>query len=146
MTVNELAKFLNENSEKSLSIFLTSSMTLVPSHFHVTEVGRVDKKFIDCGGTLRELSYCSLQVWTANDFDHRLEPLKLAKILRLANEKLDVGPLPVEFEYGSPASQHQLSYVDTTPTAIIFILAGKQTDCLAPDKCGINKCEGKGCC
>ena len=27
--------------------------SLVPSHFHVTEVGKVSKHFIDCGGTLR---------------------------------------------------------------------------------------------
>ena len=25
--------------------------SLVPSHFHVTEVGKVTKHFIDCGGT-----------------------------------------------------------------------------------------------
>mgnify|MGYP003642228923 CR=1 FL=1 len=27
--------------------------SLVPSHFHVTEVGQVSKHFIDCGGTVR---------------------------------------------------------------------------------------------
>ncbi len=26
---------------------------LVPNHFHVTEVGKITKNFIDCGGTLR---------------------------------------------------------------------------------------------
>ena len=28
--------------------------SLVPSHFHVTEVGKVSKHFIDCGGTVRQ--------------------------------------------------------------------------------------------
>ena len=27
--------------------------SLVPEHFHVTEVGVVTKNFIDCGGTVR---------------------------------------------------------------------------------------------
>jgi len=27
--------------------------TMVPEHFHVTEVGVVTKHFIDCGGTVR---------------------------------------------------------------------------------------------
>jgi hypothetical protein len=26
---------------------------LVPAHFHITEVGKVSKHFIDCGGTIR---------------------------------------------------------------------------------------------
>ena len=26
---------------------------LVPNHFHVTEVGKITKHFIDCGGTVR---------------------------------------------------------------------------------------------
>jgi hypothetical protein len=27
---------------------------LVPEHFHVTEVGKISKYFIDCGGTVRK--------------------------------------------------------------------------------------------
>jgi hypothetical protein len=56
----------------------------VPAHFHVTEVGRVQKDFIDCGGTVRSSTMCVLQVWVADDTDHRLDTTKLAGILRLA--------------------------------------------------------------
>ncbi len=32
--------------------------SLVPGHFHVTEVGRISKHFIDCGGTVRQGRSC----------------------------------------------------------------------------------------
>ena len=34
-------------------IFLLSDGSLIPSHFHVTEVGIITKTFLDCGGDLR---------------------------------------------------------------------------------------------
>ena len=48
--------------------------TMVPEHFHVTEVGLITKKFIDCGGTVRKESVVNFQLWDANDFEHRLKP------------------------------------------------------------------------
>jgi len=33
--------------------FVLQNGTVVPKHFHVTEVGQVTKRFIDCGGTVR---------------------------------------------------------------------------------------------
>ena len=45
----------------------------IPVHAHITEVGRIDKKFIDCSGTIRNSSICSLQAWVAEDDGaHRL--------------------------------------------------------------------------
>ncbi|MEI7863404.1 MAG: DUF6428 family protein, partial [Planctomycetota bacterium] len=32
--------------------------SFVPAHFHITEVGRVQKDFIDCGGTVRSATTC----------------------------------------------------------------------------------------
>lgn len=119
----------------------------VPSHFHVTEVGRVQRNFIDCGGTHREAVSCLLQVWTANDLDHRLQAEKLAKILRLAEPVLNSEDLPVEIEYGEDvASQYFLSDAEVTPKGLLLILAGKQTECLARDKCGVGSCKSEGCC
>ena len=40
---------------------------LVPHHFHVTEVGKITKNFIDCGGTLRNEEVINFQLWNAND-------------------------------------------------------------------------------
>lgn len=47
---------------------------LVPRHFHVTEVGMITKNFIDCGGTLRNEEVINFQLWSANDYDHRIHP------------------------------------------------------------------------
>ena len=53
---------------------------LVPSHFHVTEVGKITKHFIDCGGVIRKEEKVNFQLWEANDYDHRLHPEKLEHI------------------------------------------------------------------
>ena len=57
--------------------FILPNGSLVPPHFHVTEVGQTLKKFIDCGGEVREEKVINFQLWEANDFDHRLAPQKL---------------------------------------------------------------------
>ena len=36
---------------------------LIPSHFHITEVGSIKKDFIDCGGTIRNESFVGFQLW-----------------------------------------------------------------------------------
>lgn len=66
----------------------------VPVSFHVTEVGRVQKTFIDCGGTLRESVACQLQVWVGEDVEHRLEAQKAAKILEKAKAFLPDESIP----------------------------------------------------
>ena len=107
----------------------------------MTEVGRVDKHFIDCGGTRRHAASCLLQTWVANDVDHRLTAAKLAGILDLAEPVLGSADLPVEVEYGADvASQYAVSDFDLSDEAFTFVLAGKKTDCLAPDKCGVTGC------
>src|SRR5882762_202956 len=55
----------------------------IPAHFHITEVGHVAKKFVDCGGTFRERETCVLQTWVADDFEHRLAAGRFADILDL---------------------------------------------------------------
>ena len=62
---------------------------LVPNHFHVTEIGKVIKKFIDCGGTIRKEEVVNFQLWDANDYDHRLHPEKLVHIIKLSEKVLD---------------------------------------------------------
>lgn len=139
MNLKALTELLEQHKEGSLYIMLPSGQ-FVPDHFHITEIGRVQKTFIDCGGTRRENITCSLQVWTAHDIEHRLTAGKLAKILKLAEDFID-NDLAVEIEYGvDVASQYNLFDIEITPKGLLFVLQGKQTDCLAPDKCGINTC------
>lgn len=146
MIVKELTELLQANNEFSLRIILPSGQ-FIPNHFHVTEVSRIDKNFIDCGGTRRSASSCLLQAWTANDTEHRIVAGKLAKILRLAEPILESDDLPVEVEYGvDVASQYVVSHTVTAFDELHLVLVGKQTDCLAKDKCGVGECSTAGCC
>lgn len=146
MNVEQLHSLLEENRESSLRLQLPTG-EFIPDHFHVTEVGRVDKNFVDCGGTRRHTASCLLQTWTANDVDHRIESGKLAKILNVAKPVLGSTELPVEIEYGPDiATQYLLSDVEVEPGTLTFVLAGKQTDCLAKEQCGADGCSTPSCC
>lgn len=131
---------------------------LVPSHFHVTEIGKISKTFIDCGGTVRHENIVNFQLWNANDYDHRLHPEKLLHIIELSEKTLHIEDADIEVEYqGETIGKFGLGFDGTN-----FLLTNKQTDCLAKDKCGIpaekpklklsdlqpaNTCvPGSGCC
>ncbi|MCA0959443.1 DUF6428 family protein [Flagellimonas ruestringensis] len=106
---------------------------LVPNHFHVTEVGKITKHFIDCGGTVRNEEVVNFQLWNADDYDHRLHPEKLVHIIELSQKTLGIGNLEVEVEYqGQTIEKFALDFDGTN-----FLLTTKQTDCLAKDNCGI---------
>lgn len=146
MNVNELHEVLEANGKSAVHFRLPTG-DYIPQHFHVTEVGRVAKDFIDCGGTRRQSKSCLLQAWTANDVDHRLYAGKLAKILKLAEPILGSSELPVEMEYGPEvAAQYVVSSVEVGLDGLTFVLTGKQTDCLAKDQCGVGACSVPGCC
>jgi len=138
--------------------FQLQNGTLVPAHFHVTEVGIITKKFIDCGGTVREENVANFQLWDAKDFEHRLKPAKLLNIIALSEKILGIQDLEVEVEYqGDTIGKFDIDFDGTN-----FLLLNKTTDCLAKDKCGIpaeklkvkiadlvleNSCKpGGGCC
>jgi len=81
--------------------FLLPDGNFVPAHFHVTELGLVTKIFIDCGGTLRNEKVVNFQLWSARDFEHRLDPKKLLNIISLSENNLGLGDLEIEVEYQS---------------------------------------------
>lgn len=85
MKLSEIKHILKE---KETIVFELPDGRLVPSHFHVTEIGVIEKKFIDCGGTLRYESKASFQLWESNDYDHRLHPEKLLSIIELSEKVL----------------------------------------------------------
>jgi hypothetical protein len=81
--------------------------SFVPAHYHITEVGKLQKDFIDCGGNVRSTTACLLQVWVAQNLDHRLETTKLASITRIAEPLLEFDELPVVIEHEEGViSQH----------------------------------------
>ncbi|GGW70053.1 hypothetical protein DFQ11_10647 [Winogradskyella epiphytica] len=107
--------------------------TLVPNHFHVTEVGKITKHFIDCGGTVRKENVVNFQLWEADDYDHRLHPEKLISIIELSEKVLGIEDLEIEVEYqGDTIGKYGLDFDGKH-----FLLTTKLTDCSAKDKCGI---------
>ncbi len=143
MTVSDLRTVLADNPAASLHLMLPGG-EFVPAHFHVTEVGRVQKDFIDCGGTTRSVTSCVLQVWVAADTDHRLDAGKLAGVLAMAAPLLQSMELPVEVEYETEAvSQYPLGAAEVTPAGVLLRLGRKHTACLAMDRCGLGAAE---CC
>lgn len=107
--------------------------TFVPEHFHVTEVGMINKNFIDCGGVIRNEKVVNFQLWNADDLEHRLKPGKLLNIIKLSEEKLGIEDHEIEVEYQSETiGKYDLEFNGKT-----FVLRNKMTACLAPDACGI---------
>ncbi len=153
MTLSELKSLLAENADRHFRIALPDG-NAVPLSFHVTEVGRVHKTFLDCGGKLRESTTCQLQIWVGQDYDHRIETGKMAKILEKAKSYLTDEGMPVEIEYEDQViSQYTIAGHELTDDAVILKLVHKHTDCLAPELCGLPSFERlpaigtkAGCC
>jgi len=132
--------------------------TRVPPHFHVTEVGRVRKDFIDCGGKVRSTERCVLQLWVADDdAAHRLVASKLARIIELGRPLLGSDDLAVEVEYDvGVITQFPVTGAQVTDggggggggSGILVRLQGKHTACLAMERCGVSAsvAPGAGCC
>ena len=153
----KLSEFKAHLAQLSEIIFILPSGSFVPKHFHVTEVGSVDKTFIDCGGTLRKEQKINFQLWEAADFDHRLAPKKLREIIELAEKQLGLTDTEIEVEYQKETiGKYELDFDGSS-----FLLVNTLTDCLAKEKCGIpeekeklklinlgaNQCApGSGCC
>ncbi len=113
--------------------FKLENGTAVPEHFHVTEVGKITKHFIDCGGVVRTEEKVGFQLWNANDFDHRLKPQKLLNIIRLSERKLELHDAEIEVEYqGETIGKFALDFDGSA-----FVLRSTSTTCLAQDSCGI---------
>jgi hypothetical protein len=150
-TLGSFLDILSANSGAGVTLMLPDR-TFVPAWFHVTEVGRVQKDFIDCGGTVRSTVACVLQTWVAEDTQHRLDTTKLAHILRLAAPVLKSTDLPVEIEFEQQVvSQYPVESVDATLMGLVVRLGTKHTACLAPDRCGVAPaetacCTTPGCC
>lgn len=158
MTLHELKALLGEHSGRHFRISLPDG-SAVPLSFHVTEVGRVQKTFLDCGGTLRESVTCQLQVWVGEDYDHRIETQKMAAILGKAAAYLPDESVPVEVEYEDRViSQYTIEGHEVSEEAVVLVLAHKHTECLAPELCGLPAiprlpslgkspcCGPTGCC
>jgi Family of unknown function (DUF6428) len=142
MTIADLVTFLSANPTTALR-FLLPDGGLIPAHAHVTEVGHVTKRYIDCGGTKRADSHCLLQTWVADDVDHQLTTDKLAGILRKADADFDIAQLPIWIEYEDGLiTQFIVIDCSVDEGACWLHTTMRHTDCLAKDQCLPNQ----GCC
>ena len=95
----KLSEIKNHLISLETRAFKLPNGALVPSHFHVTEVGKITKDFIDCGGKVRSEAVINFQLWEENDYDHRLHPEKLLQIIELSEKMFKFDDLEIEVEY-----------------------------------------------
>lgn len=130
----KLSEFKNKLvAVENFNIQLPSG-TLVPNHFHITEMGLLTKNFIDCGNTIREEKLITFQVWFAGDLEHRLAPSKVFKIIDASAKLIGDADLELEVEYQDAMTigKFGLDFANGN-----FVLTPKETTCLANDHCGI---------
>lgn len=145
MDIKKFREILSNNLESNINWILPGSV-FVPEHYHITEIGHVKKNFFDCGGTARSTESCVLQIWVANDTQHRLNTNKLLKIVESSSSIIsDDLPVEVEYEEYDTISNFILNSSELSPRGVIFYLASKHTNCLAPDKCKVNSCSSSCC-
>jgi len=148
ISVSALKAALAAAPSLPLTVIWTDGEAIEP-HFHVTEVGRVQKDFVDCGGTVRRSVTCLLQTWVGDDLDHRIVGEKLLKALDRAAPILGGEDLPVELEYET-CNVVQLVVASVTQEAdrLIIQLGSKHTDCLAKELCLPSPAGAgaSGCC
>jgi hypothetical protein len=143
----KLSEFKNHLATVDQLAFILPDGNAVPAHFHLTEIGQIDKRFMDCGGTVRSEMAISMQLWTSVDLWHRLDAVKTLRIIDQAIATLDLGDHPIEVEYqGSTVQKFHLAFRQG-----VFHLTAVQTACLASDACGIPtlqevKTKAQSCC
>ena len=130
MRLSEIKNILTNLQELH---FVLENGEQVPDHFHVTEVGQINKKFIDCGGVIRDEKAINFQLWFSTDNDHRLEAEKLKKIIALSEDQLGLEDVEIEVEY----QQSTIGKFGLDFNGKEFVLTTKTTACLAQDACGI---------
>lgn len=140
MTLDEFRQTLTNHPDHGVRFVLgRAGDAAIADHFHVTEVGRVEKQFVDCGGVRRSTVACVLQTLVADDTDHRLSTTKLAGIVGLADSIGLSGDTAVEVEHQERSvSIDEVVAFEATDGVLVFQLAPKQTACLAGDACGLD--------
>ena len=135
MKIRELKESLRKHPEAHVRFQLPDG-SLIVAHAHVTEAARVDKRFVDCGGTFREESLCRLQTWPGEDLDHRLNAKKLLKILEKAKPVLISEDLEIDVEHEiGYISQFPLERIEASDGEVVLRLSARHTACLAQDQC-----------
>lgn len=134
MKISEFVGLLEANPEAEMQFLLPNGR--IAAHAHVTEVGRIERLFVDCGGKPRRLVNCNVQMWEYTDVEHRLTPQKLAGIFGKAAVMFGGEDLPVEVEFEDGViSQYPVKAGGMQDGKLTFELEAKHTACLALELC-----------
>jgi hypothetical protein len=150
----KLSEFKNYLTGLSAINFVMPNGDTVAAHFHITEIGLVNKQFIDCGGEMHTHKLVTMQIWVNDDIQHRLAPTNLLNIISLFEKEITPQDIEIELEYEiETIGKYSLEF-----DGQYFKLIAKRTDCLAKTKCMVptpqnnfitlgNACTpGGGCC
>jgi hypothetical protein len=130
MTLKEFSNHLR--GLENMAFFQEDGLAIDP-HYHLTEVGIVSKRSIDCGMQKHDESQILLQLHYGADVDHRLTPVKVNGILKKTSSELQLADLPVQIEMQGKTLE--IYGLDSHPLG--FQLKNLSTTCKAADACGI---------
>lgn len=132
--------------------FVLPDQSHIPAHAHITEVGHVVKKYIDCGGQIGRAESVVLQTHVGDDFDHRLRSDRFAKILSLGDRVVPATDLEVEVEYDCcVVAQYPITETHVTGEHLEIILGRHTTQCRARQRqqlepANASCAKGASCC
>jgi hypothetical protein len=130
----KLSEFKNSLKTLDKISFRMPNGDFIEAHIHITEVGMLNKKFIDCGGVVRTESKVGFQLWKDDkDLEHRLIPERLNYIIELSEQNLAIIDEEIEVEYQAET----IGKYGVEFNGFEFVLTNKKTACLAEDNCGI---------
>ena len=129
----------------TLPRFVLPDGGVIPPHAHLTEVGHVIKKFIDCGGQSGAEEKVLLQTHVGNDTEHRLGSDRFANILELGGRILPNDKLDVEIEYDCcVVAQYPILEARREGAYVDIILQRGRTQCRARERW--EAATKGGCC
>jgi Family of unknown function (DUF6428) len=144
MKLKTLRDILRRHAD-TLPQFVLPDGSTIPHHAHLTEVGHVVKKFIDCGGQTGVEEKVLLQTHVGSDTEHRLRSDRFANILELGRSVLPNDQLEVEVEYDCcVVAQYPISEVKRQGEHLDIVLQRGRTQCRARER--RKAATSGGCC
>ena len=124
--------------------FILPNGNQIPAHVHVTEVGRVVRNFIDCGGVTGKEEKAVLQTHVGDDTEHRLRSDRLIKILQVGQRALPITDLEVDVEYDCcVVSRYPVGEARPESEFLNLVLERSRTQCRARER---RETASESCC
>ena len=125
--------------------FVLPDGNYVPAHAHITEVGHIMRKFIDCGGETSREEKALLQTHVGRDTEHRLRSDRFARILELGERILPDDQLDVEVEYDCcVVAQYPIAEARLEGQHFYLLLSRGRTQCRARER--RESATNEACC